>query len=600
MATLTNRAASQKKQLISVSTISRVSTLITMPRFKTKVVLPVLVIIVVLTYWHLLTIRDHYRAFTQPLLLNQPQDKPVVGQGKVKDLHQFWNQVFSLFTEAKPQYQGEVDQVIQFNKEDPLPGFSKPALELKFRISDDNVKGFKQLHDLLMKKLPKKLSTEVYKPGTKGIALIGGGRFLWLSFLALTNLRDLGLKLPVELIIPTFLDYEKERDFCQNVLPELNARCVLVPDVLGPDIMNNWEFKNYQYKPLALIVSSFEEVLLLDSDNYVLENPDYLLELDVAKTYGMITWPDYWRRLITPHFYDITGVKVNEKKRVRYNRLPLAHDKLALANLDQDGIANIPFHEMEGLIPDLLTELGQLYLNKALHPRTLLLLLYYNMYGPKLYYRMFSSGQDGEGDKDTFIAAAHVVNEPYYQLKTAIRTMGYTKPDGGFQGVAMGQADPIEDHAKFQLVVKDPVKPTGDETINLVELKQGEDMLKGKFGEHVEKKMFAMHCNWPKFDPIDLMQKPEIYDAEANKLRHRFYGDLTYKKNQVINGQWTPVEVNFEVERWKEVRSVLCERRISFVHFSKVDIERICEFAKNQVDWLEAEVKKAANKNKKD
>lgn len=570
-----------------------------MPRFKTKVVLPVLLLIAVVTYWHLLTIREHYRAFTLPQPAAPAQEKPVVGaHGKVKDLHQFWNQVFDLFTETRPQYEGDVDKVIQFNKKDPLEGFSKPALTLKFIVSDANVAAFKALHAALMKRLPQLLSKDVYKPGTKGIALIGGGRFLWLSFLALTNLRNLGLTLPVELIIPTFSDFEKERDFCTTVLPELNARCVLVPDVLGPDIMNRWEFKNYQYKPLALIVSSFEQVLLLDSDNYVLENPDPLVDLDVATTYGMITWPDYWRRLITPHFYDITGVKVNENKRVRYNRLPLAHDKLALANLNPEGMASVPFHEMEGLIPDLLTELGQLFINKALHPRTLLLLLYYNMYGPKLYYRMFSLGQDGEGDKDTFIAAAHVVNEPYYQVKTAIRTMGYTKQDGNFQGVAMGQADPIEDHAKYELVAKDPVKPTGEETINLVTLSQGDDLLKSTFGEHVHKKMFAMHCNWPKFDPIDLMQKPEIYDAEHNKLRHRFYGDLTYKKNEVVNGQWTPVEVNFEVERWKEVRSVLCERRISFVHFSKVDLELICEFAKNQVEWLEAEVKK--DKEKKD
>ncbi|CAN3366996.1 alpha-1,2-mannosyltransferase Mnn2p [Diutina catenulata] len=556
-----------------------------MPRVKIRFLLPLLVVVAVVTYWQSSRLP---LSFPQPAAPPQTGDKPVIGQLKTKNSHKFWRDVFATIGECSPKYDGERGKVIQF-PENAQKGESRAALESKFDISATNVVAFKHSHDKIKKRLPKSLSDDVYKKDTQGIVLIGGGRFSWLSFLALINLRNLGSELPVELIIPSFRDYEREHDFCNSVLPQYNAKCVLVPDALGPEVMNRWEFKNYQFKSLALIVSSFQDVLLLDSDNYVLHNPDALMSSPLFKKYGMITWPDYWRRQINPQYYDIAGLKVNEKKRVRYNRLPIKHDPQAQANLDDVGIKNVPFHEKEGSIPDLSTESGQLAINKATHAQTLMLSLYYNMHGPGLYYKIFSSGQQGEGDKDTFVAAAEVMKQSYYQLKTFIRTMGYFNEAGNFEGVAMGQADPIEDYAKYMEVVKNPVAPGAGETINSPQIASGEKLLEDKFGSRIDKKLFAMHCNWPKYDPLDMMNDDRIYDQEKKRLKYAFFDkDFTYDKPTVKDGAKTFEKVRFELERWKEMRSVLCEQQITMAHFEKADVAEVCAFIKNQVEWLES------------
>ena len=55
----------------------------------------------------------------------------------------------------------------------------------------------------------------------------------------------------------------------------------------------------------------------------------------------------------------------------------------------------------------------------------MLMTLYYNIFGPEIYYKLFSLGALGEGDKDTFAAAALACGEKYYQVASSIRTLGY-------------------------------------------------------------------------------------------------------------------------------------------------------------------------------
>ena len=37
--------------------------------------------------------------------------------------------------------------------------------------------------------------------------------------------------------MPSRADYEKELEFCENTLPEMQASCVVLPDVLGEAVM---------------------------------------------------------------------------------------------------------------------------------------------------------------------------------------------------------------------------------------------------------------------------------------------------------------------------------------------------------------------------
>ncbi|KAK7679537.1 Golgi alpha-1,2- mannosyltransferase [Cerrena zonata] len=55
--------------------------------------------------------------------------------------------------------------------------------------------------------------------------------------------------------------------------------------------------------------------------------------------------------------------------------------------------------------------------------------MYYNYYGPDYYYPLLSQGAAGEGDKETFIAAAHKLKLPYYQVKEFNREFGPFRGD---------------------------------------------------------------------------------------------------------------------------------------------------------------------------
>jgi hypothetical protein len=52
-------------------------------------------------------------------------------------------------------------------------------------------------------------------------------------------------------------------------------------------IAGGWELKSY-----ALMYNAFEEVLLIDADNMVVRNPEYLFETVQYKKTGAILWPD--------------------------------------------------------------------------------------------------------------------------------------------------------------------------------------------------------------------------------------------------------------------------------------------------------------------
>ncbi|ABN64522.1 type II Golgi membrane protein [Scheffersomyces stipitis CBS 6054] len=508
----------------------------------------------------------------------------------------FWNKIFTIISEAKVNItKDDLPKAVKFlakseQKEGPN---TKEVLLSKAEISDDVFKEFKDKHDQFLDVLPLKISESAYKKGTRGVVMVGGGRFSWLSYLSLIALRETGSQLPVEIVMPKLQDYERELEFCNTILPKLKATCVVLHETLGDEIMEKWSsnFANYQFKSLSLLMSSFEQVLLLDSDNIILSNPDSIFETKLFKYYGMITWPDYWKRTISPKYYQIAGIDVNERKRVRFNRFPLNVATSPGENVDHEDMNNVPFHDLEGAMPDLSTESGQLIIDKSSHGRTLLLALYYNMYGPRLYYKLFSLGEQGEGDKDTFVAAATVTHQKFYQVKSFIQTFGYLDSEGRFQGVAMGQKDPLTDYDKFQ---DKALKPIFNEESNPKSIPEQIDILQGvmdnDFSDNNGVPIFAIHCNYPKLDPLQLLDRDDLFDKEKNRLRYRLYGSMSYKKFiTTSSGERKLAKIDFEHEQWTHMRSILCEEKLHFVHFDKHNMDDICKFINNQVEFLTAE-----------
>lgn len=499
--------------------------------------------------------------------------------------HEFWEKIFVILNKGKADIpQDEMASAIQYiEKSKQKKGQNtKDVLLSKAYVSDEVIKEFQKKHKIVLDELPSNLEA-TYKPNTNGIVFVGGGRFSWLTYLSLLSLRATGSEVPVEVMMPTYNDYENELEFCSVILPKLNAACVVVPNSLGSAVMLSWtkKFKSYQFKSLALMTSSFQNILLLDSDNILIQNPDSIFESDLFKEYGMIMWPDYLRRTTSPVFYDVAGVKINERKRVRSSRFSLNVDK-SEANLDDNEMHAVPYHDLEGAVPDLSTESGQLFINKATHGKTLLLSLYYNIYGPDQFYKLLSLGAPGEGDKDTFATAATVLNQKFYQIKSHIKTIGYFE-DGNFQGVAMGQKNPVKDYELFKNKFYGPImkeenknKPVNDQ-INMIEKLMKDNPLNSD-----KIPVFAMHCNFPKLDPLDLIRRDSIYDKDKNQLKYKLYNGFSFRRTDNKNEP----KIDFELQQWKNIQNVICKEKLYFVHFSQIDNKELCKFVDNQVKWL--------------
>lgn len=324
---------------------------------------------------------------------------------------------------------------------------------------------------------------EYSKPSGNGIVFVGGIKFSWLAFIGIEQLRTLGCKLPIEVFIGTENEYEE--DFCENILPKYNARCTVLHKEIG-DISQKMDAKisGYQYKNLAFLVSKFENILFLDADNVPMRDPTPLFDSKVMKDHGLVIWPDAWARTTHPKYFDIAGVTVTDQ----IIRGPYKGQDSSNLNINTE----VSFHDLDGTLPNPTSESGMILINKTKHAKTLLLSLYYNVFGPKLYYTLFTQGSAGEGDKETFIAAAFVLGNPFYQVLQPFKFIGHNS-FGSFSSKALGQADPIVDYENFQ-------KGSHlSETNALVEAPNANPA-----------GVFFMHLSYPKLVPFALLNDNEI------------------------------------------------------------------------------------------
>lgn len=338
---------------------------------------------------------------------------------------------------------------------------SKSELLKCIQIPPDAEDELKNLHksflSVLEKKIMPKFPISMYHGD--GIVFVGGGRFTMFVMLAIQAIRaNAGRDIPIEIMIPPGNNHES--GFCENILPLVDpsglTRCVFMETLFDSKTMKN--VKGYQLKALAILASSFRKTLLLDADNYVVNSIDSFFDSEIIEDYGMALWPDYWKRLHHPAVYDIVGSHVDSSRRARF-----IMDTVSPSQLYQsDDISKVPFHDLDGTIPDGGTESGQLLVDKYKHLDTIILSLYYNYNGPSYYYPLLGQGLAGEGDKDTFALAAralsaHGLQRYYYQLRAPVDALGYwahpkdnvpifddehvPEDQRSFRGVAMLQHD---------------------------------------------------------------------------------------------------------------------------------------------------------------
>ncbi|KAJ9403103.1 CAZyme family GT71 [Paecilomyces variotii] len=299
-----------------------------------------------------------------------------------------------------------------------------------------------QAHDSFVESIqePRQL-VPMHVPGTSGIVSSAGGSLLPVFVTSLRMLRRSGSTLPVELFVKDWSEYEAE--ICEDVLPSLNARCIVLSDVLDDGRGAKVPIAHYQIKIFAVLSSSFETVIWMDADCFPLHDPKDLLYSEPFMSDGLVTWPDFWASTASPLYFEIS----------RQQAPPM--DLRASS------------------------ETGVFLVSKQSHLSSLLLAAYYNFYGPSHYFTLLSQGAPGEGDKETFIHAASALGQSFYTVSEPVRPIGHPKADGKVSGSAMVQADPVED---FKLTSQDKWRVKDPSVAKAP-------------------RVFFIHAHYPKFNP---------------------------------------------------------------------------------------------------
>ncbi|KAF2750803.1 glycosyltransferase family 71 protein [Sporormia fimetaria CBS 119925] len=247
-----------------------------------------------------------------------------------------------------------------------------------------------------------------FEDGATGIVTTAGGKYLPVVIVSIRMLRRTGSRLPVEIFLDSPAEYDAT--ICEEVLPSLDAGCRIISEMYEA-APNATAPSQYQFKIFSILFSSFQHVLFLDADAYPAHDPAPLFTKAPYTTHGLITWPDFWGSTASEHFYHIAGLP------------PVA-----------------PYTRYA-------SESGQLMLDKEKHRESLLMMVYYNYYGPDYFFHLLSQGGPGSGDKDTFLPAAMVMDAPFYQVRTSLHVIGRfgTKKEGEISVAAMGQVDPVAD-----------------------------------------------------------------------------------------------------------------------------------------------------------
>ncbi|KAJ5475865.1 hypothetical protein N7475_001594 [Penicillium sp. IBT 31633x] len=417
--------------------------------------------------------------------------------------HKFWQEFHSLLERHAPNtppiVEYEKAKTASFSAHDP------PLRPDTIYVPEDEIAIMKEAHTGFVNAITKSPPDLPYITGTKGIVSTAGGFYLPVLVISLRMLRRTGSTLPMEVFLADEQEYEPY--ICDTVLPSLNARCVVLSRIL---IAAPAKIHKYQFKPFAMLFSSFEEILFLDADAFPLNKPEHLFTTDPFLSTGLLTWPDFWASSASPIFYQI---------------------------------ADLPPPPM-----DLRqsTESGEILLSKSSHTRSLLLATYYNYHGPSHYYPLLSQGAAGEGDKETFITAATAMHEPFYQVSEPICALGHPIP-GGMAGSAMAQFDPVHD---YTLTSRGVWRVKGDNA--------------------PAPAVFFIHANYPKFNPATIFEDHAVNPVFTDEGEYTRAWTIPEHVVQAYNARgdvekgfweevlWTACELEDKFESWGGYQGV-CE-----------------------------------------
>lgn len=443
-----------------------------------------------------------------PTPLHSPQEEK-----RLKILQKsFCSSYFSISTKYAPQCDPLIHPEnsgldIFYDADKPAP--ARPTL---LTMTNTQQSAMRKAHQGFVQEIVKEEVALPYVAGTRGLVTTAGGVYLPIAVISLRMIRQSGSTLPMEVFLASRAEYDHK--VCEELFPSLNARCVVLEDIFKSAGVSV-KVEKYQFKSMSIMLSSFEEVLFLDSDAFSVFSPDKLFETEPFKSTGLVLWPDFWYPSESPLFFDIADI------------------------------------EMPSLSEKSSTESGQIMFSKAKHSDSIMLSGYYNLYGPDYYYPLQSQGAPGEGDKETFGWAALAMGKSLYAVKAKVVALGHHTADGQFRGSAMGQHDPEEDYH---------LSNTSSKT-----------------GKSKTPRIFFIHANFPKFDPAVIFDYPldnpgPTKDTDGKVMRPWNIADssispsaLGYDIERVF---WTQILITAcadetKFESWKQY-SDICKKTIKY------------------------------------
>ncbi|EGS17214.1 uncharacterized protein CTHT_0065310 [Thermochaetoides thermophila DSM 1495] len=325
---------------------------------------------------------------------------------------------------------------VKFKGEAPLlnwaPDLKDEERPQLLRLSEKDEALFRESHENFVRQLPLFAKHLPYKENTTGIVTTAGAPNFGQAISLVLMTRQSGSQLPIEIVLDSstaWIDW-----VCENTMPRFGATCLYLEDEwvgIGQLVP---KLERYQWKFIAIIASTFQNIMFLDADCLPVRSPDPIFD-DGAEPFtstGFIAWPDFWAPSASPLFYKIAG------------------------GLDVPTVAS-----------RTTSESGVMVFDKARHADTILLAAYYNYNGPNHYYPMLTQHGPGEGDKESFFQAALVleglrklgvykqptewmkpgvgVKKGYWDVKMLPRSHGRSIGDQ-WRGMFMQQMDPIEDY----------------------------------------------------------------------------------------------------------------------------------------------------------
>lgn len=144
----------------------------------------------------------------------------------------------------------------------------------------------------------------------RGIIVVAGGRYLEPAVVQIEMLRNSGCKLRIQV---WHVGDQEMTAAHRKILAPYDVETRNFEDFVGADMLvpirANVGMRLFQLKPLALLHSDLENIMLLDSDNVPIRDPTYLFDTVEFKETGTIFWPDYWQTSPENPIWSVIGVE---------------------------------------------------------------------------------------------------------------------------------------------------------------------------------------------------------------------------------------------------------------------------------------------------